>query len=37
MGIHLEKIGSDGAKRLQDYLLPFVVGGAPTHGKLARS
>ena len=31
MGIHLEKIGNDGTKRLQDFLLPFVVGGAPTH------
>jgi CheY-like chemotaxis protein len=31
MGIHLEKIGNDGTKRLQDFLLPFVVGGAPMH------
>ena len=27
MGIHLEKIESDGSKRLQDFLLPFVLGG----------
>ncbi len=31
MGIHLEKFGNDGTKRLQNFLLPFVVGGAPTH------
>ena len=28
MGIHLDKIGNDGTKRLQDFLLPFVLGSA---------
>jgi CheY-like chemotaxis protein len=28
MGIHLEKIENDGTKRFQDFLLPFVLGGA---------
>jgi CheY-like chemotaxis protein len=28
MGIRLDKIGSDGTKRLEEFLLPFVLGGA---------
>jgi DNA-binding response OmpR family regulator len=27
MGIHLDHVGNDGIKRLQDFLLPFVLGG----------
>lgn len=32
MGIHFDKIGSDDAKRLQQFFLPFVLGGARQTG-----
>jgi hypothetical protein len=32
MGIHLDNIGKDSTKRLQDFILPFVLGGTRQAG-----